>query len=171
MLNWLKYVHDLLHQFQGNHQIKRFEFDENLSFSYSPRRSMSPIRSSSFSLTSTGNSVQLIREDSLIQCYNDLNSRERLTAMDTLRTISDNYDMNRRICFNVIQVNQSFVLLIGLNYFRKHFPLVNVVVMNGNSVFVHNLRLHIQVLIHLKMLFKIILIEMLNLLNYLKLSR
>ncbi|CAF0750238.1 unnamed protein product [Adineta ricciae] len=70
--------------------------------SYTSRRPVSPTRSL-VPLTSSSSSVQAVREDSLIQCYNDLNARERLSAMDILRTVSDDYDMNRRICFAVVQ--------------------------------------------------------------------
>ncbi|UJR24651.1 hypothetical protein I4U23_006025 [Adineta vaga] len=70
--------------------------------SYTTRRSLSPTRSL-VPLTSSSSSVQVVREDSLIQCYNDLNARERLSAMDILRSVSDDFDMNRRICFTVIQ--------------------------------------------------------------------
>lgn len=48
--------------------------------------------------------MQKIRENTLIQRYNDLHVRERLDAMDILRTVSDDYEMNQRICFNIMQV-------------------------------------------------------------------
>ncbi|CAF3778163.1 unnamed protein product [Adineta steineri] len=70
--------------------------------SYVRRRSLSPTRPLVLSTSASG-SVQVIREESLIQCYNDLNARERLNAMDILRTVSDDYDMNQRICFAVVQ--------------------------------------------------------------------
>lgn len=48
-------------------------------------------------------SLQKIRENTLIDRFNELCTRERLHAMDTLRTVSDDYDMNQRVCFNIIQ--------------------------------------------------------------------
>jgi hypothetical protein len=56
------------------------------------------------------NSLQKIRENTLIQRFNDLYARERLDALDILRTVSGDYDMNRRICFSVIQVIISLIL-------------------------------------------------------------
>ena len=114
----------------------------NPFFSYTSRRPVSPTRSL-VPLASSSSSVQAVREDSLIQCYNDLNARERLSAMDILRTVSDDYDMNRRICFAVVQVIRDcfyFIRLITGDSFRKHFQLLNVALMNGNCVFVRNLR-------------------------------
>ena len=75
----------------------------------SPVRSLSPIRPliSSVSI----DSLEKIRENTLIQRFNELYSRERLDAMDTLRTVSDDHDMNQRICFNIIQVKDRFFLI------------------------------------------------------------
>jgi len=89
----------------------------------SPVRSLSPIRPLLSSI-STDSSLQKTREDKLIQRFSDLYSRERHNAMDILRTVSDDYDMNRRICFNVVQVMIFFYfnyLLIYYQNFRKHF--------------------------------------------------
>ena len=77
-------------------------------FSYSRRRSLSPVRPLSptrsfVPITSSDSSLQQIRENTLIQRFNDLYARERLNAMDLLRTVSGDYDMNQRICFTVVQ--------------------------------------------------------------------
>lgn len=48
-------------------------------------------------------SVQKIRENNSIERFNELYARERLDAMDTLRSVSDDYEMNQRICFNIVQ--------------------------------------------------------------------
>lgn len=69
---------------------------------YVRRRSLSPTRSLVVS-SSSNDSLQKIRENTLIERFNELYARERLDAMDTLRTVSDDYDMNQRICFNVVQ--------------------------------------------------------------------
>jgi len=66
------------------------------------RRSLSPV-CPRITSTSSCDSLQKIREDTLIQRFNDLYRRERLDAMDTLRKVSDDYEMNQRICFNVMQ--------------------------------------------------------------------
>jgi len=72
--------------------------------SYVRRRSVSPVRQL-VSLSSSGSdeSLQKIRENTLIDRFNELYSHERLNAMDTLRTVSDDYEMNQRICFNIMQ--------------------------------------------------------------------
>ena len=57
-------------------------------------------------------SLQKARETTLVQRFNDLYARERLDAMDTLRTVSDDYEMNQRICFNIIQVEREIVVSI-----------------------------------------------------------
>ena len=49
-------------------------------------------------------SLQKLRESTLIDRFSELYARERLDALDTLRTVSDDHDMNQRICFNIIQV-------------------------------------------------------------------
>ena len=49
-------------------------------------------------------SLQKLRENTLIDRFSELYARERLDALDTLRTVSDDSDMNQRICFNIIQV-------------------------------------------------------------------
>ncbi len=67
-------------------------------------RSLTPIARPLISSISSDDSIQKIRESTLIQRFNDLYARERLDAMDTLRTVSDDYEMNQRICFNIIQV-------------------------------------------------------------------
>ncbi|CAF3508190.1 unnamed protein product [Rotaria sp. Silwood1] len=75
--------------------------------SYVRRRSLSPIRSLSPTRSllslSSDDSLQKIRENTLIKRFNDLYGRERLDAMDILRRVSDDYEMNQRICFNIIQ--------------------------------------------------------------------
>ncbi len=56
----------------------------------------------------------------MIQRFNELYSRERLNAMDLLRTVSDDYEMNQRVCFNIIQVrkkNKKILFSIKLIYF------------------------------------------------------
>ncbi|CAF0772828.1 unnamed protein product [Rotaria sordida] len=65
------------------------------------RRSVSPARS--LISLSSNDSLQKIRENTLIQRFNDLYARQRLDAMDILRRVSDDYTMNQRICFNIIQ--------------------------------------------------------------------
>lgn len=77
-------------------------------YSYVRRRSLSPIRSLTptrplISSTLSSDFSQKARETTLIQRFNDLYARGRLNAMDILRTVSDDYDMNQRICFNIIQ--------------------------------------------------------------------
>jgi len=74
----------------------------------SPVRSFSPIRPLISSVSN--DSLEKIRENTLIQRFNELYSRERLDALDTLRTVSDDYDMNQRICFNIIQVRKRLFL-------------------------------------------------------------
>ncbi len=64
------------------------------------------------SISTDYGSLQKIREDTLIQRYNDLYARERLDAMDTLRTVGGDYDMNRRICYSVIQVIIFLILFL-----------------------------------------------------------
>ena len=54
--------------------------------------------------TSMDESLQKLRENTLIDRFSELYARERLDALDTLRTVSDDSDMNQRICFNIIQV-------------------------------------------------------------------
>ena len=81
-------------------------------FRYVRRRSLSPTRS--LLLSTSDGSLQKIRENTLITRFNELYSRERLDALDTLRTVSDDYDMNQRICFNIIQVIKT-----GL-FFSRH---------------------------------------------------
>jgi hypothetical protein len=71
-------------------------------YSYARRRSLSPVRPIISSTLAT-DSLQKIRENTLIQRFNDLYARERLDAMDTLRAVSDDYAMNQRICFNIVQ--------------------------------------------------------------------
>ncbi|CAF2130070.1 unnamed protein product [Rotaria magnacalcarata] len=71
--------------------------------SYVRRRSLSPARSLISLSSSSDESLQKLRENTLIQRFNDLYARERLDAMDILRSVSDDYEMNQRICFNIIQ--------------------------------------------------------------------
>jgi len=107
----LKDVHelDLFHRFIGRNSLNQFSLKQTV-FSYVRRRSLSPVRSLTpiarplISSISSDDSIQKIRESTLIQRFNDLYARERLDAMDTLRTVSDDYEMNQRICFNIIQV-------------------------------------------------------------------
>jgi len=47
--------------------------------------------------------TQLIRQDLLIKRFDDLYSRDRLCAMDSLRAFSDNYENNQRIIFAAVQ--------------------------------------------------------------------
>jgi len=54
---------------------------------------------------STSDVTQRIRQEALINRYNDIFSIDRLSAMDTLGRYQDDYDMNQRICFTVIQVS------------------------------------------------------------------
>ncbi|UJR34126.1 hypothetical protein I4U23_021533 [Adineta vaga] len=68
---------------------------------FTPVRALSPVRSL-VSLTKS-DALETVRENTLIQRFNELYSRDRLNALDTLRTVSDDYDMNERICFNIIQ--------------------------------------------------------------------
>jgi len=88
--------------------------------------------------------------------------------MDILRTVSDDYDMNQRICFNIIQVKKNFFcfsIKIFFFNFRKLFQYQNAILLIGNYAFVLNWLLHLQVVIFSKMLFKIILIEILIILK------
>ncbi len=90
----------------------------------SPVRSFSPIRPLISSVSD--DSLEKIRENTLIQRFNELYSRERLDALDTLRTVSDDYDMNQRICFNIIQVRKRLFFINKMNRivfdsFRKPF--------------------------------------------------
>lgn len=71
-------------------------------YSYRRPRSLSPTRPL-LSLSSSDESLQKIREDTLIRRFNELYARERLDALNLLRTVSDNYEMNQRICFNIVQ--------------------------------------------------------------------
>ena len=48
--------------------------------------------------------TQRVREQSLINRFDSMLSRERLDAMTTLRRYSDDHENNQRICFNVVQV-------------------------------------------------------------------
>ncbi len=48
--------------------------------------------------------TQVVRQEALITRFNDLYLRDRLTAMDTLRAYSDNYENNQRIIFAAVQV-------------------------------------------------------------------
>ena len=54
--------------------------------------------------TAADESLQKLRESTLIDRFSELYARERLDALDTLRTVSDDHGMNQRICFNIIQV-------------------------------------------------------------------
>ena len=120
-----------------------------LQFSYVRRRSLSPVRSLTpvrplvSSSSTSDNSLQKLRESTLLQRFNDLYARERLDAMDILRTVSDDYEMNQRICFNIVQVRTKDFLpskpnLKFSSYDRKHSRSPNVVLLNGNYGFVHN---------------------------------
>lgn len=93
-----------------------------LSSSYSRRRSLSPVRPLlSGSSSASDESLQKIRENNLIDRFNELYSHDRLNAMDTLRTVSDDYEMNQRICFNIVQVKQRIVPLKDPFENEKHF--------------------------------------------------
>ena len=48
--------------------------------------------------------TQRVRQESLINRYNDVFSIDRLNAMDTLGRYQSDYEMNQRICNAVIQV-------------------------------------------------------------------
>ena len=87
--------------------------------------------------------LESVRESTLIQRFNDLYARERLNAMDILRTVSADYDLNQRICFTVVQVKTEEIQwsLEWLEMIlRKHFQWLNDVLQNGNYVFVLNWR-------------------------------
>ncbi|CAF1636593.1 unnamed protein product, partial [Adineta ricciae] len=75
--------------------------------SYVRRRSLSPIRAftpaSALVPLTASDTLEAVRENTLVQRFNELYSRERLNALNTLRTVSDDYDMNERICFNIVQ--------------------------------------------------------------------
>ena len=116
----------------------------NIFFSYVRRRSLSPPRRY-FSSISTTQSLQKLRESALVQRFNDLYSRDRLNATNLLRTVSDDYEMNQRICFNVMQVNiyDQYFLFIFLCSFRKLLRYRNVILLIGNYVFVLNWLLHL----------------------------
>lgn len=47
--------------------------------------------------------TQLIRQDLLVKRFDELFCRDRLAAMDTLRTFSDCYENNQRILFSAVQ--------------------------------------------------------------------
>lgn len=106
-------MHELFHLHQGNRYSHSTRGEtKTFLFSYTPRRSLSPVRSSSptrsFAPITSSSSLSApsgsVRESTLIQRFNDLYARERLNAMDILRTISADYDNNQRICFTVVQV-------------------------------------------------------------------
>ncbi|CAF0741978.1 unnamed protein product [Didymodactylos carnosus] len=99
-------------------EIRRIRDDINSIQRRSRSRSLSPRRSyssytpravspltvvRSTSPLSPDEPLQKIRESNLIQRFSDMFVKERLDAMDTLRTVSDDYDMNQRIIFNIIQ--------------------------------------------------------------------
>ncbi|CAF0929927.1 unnamed protein product, partial [Brachionus calyciflorus] len=68
-------------------------------------RSVSPCRVGlpSDSPLSPNHCTQVIRQDSLTARFNDLYTIDRLSAMDTLRTFSDDYENNQRILFAAVQ--------------------------------------------------------------------
>jgi hypothetical protein len=107
ILNLPKDVHELdrFHQFMSKSLFEKYRFFLIIFFSYVRRRSLSPPRQY-FSSISTTESLQKLRESALIQRFNDLYSRERLNAMSVLRSVSDDFDMNERICFNIMQVKK-----------------------------------------------------------------
>lgn len=47
--------------------------------------------------------TQLIRQDLLVKRFDDLYTRDRLCAMDSLRVFSDNYENNQRVIFAAVQ--------------------------------------------------------------------
>lgn len=119
ILNLFKDVHELelvrLHPCQGKTwtiYLKNCFLTIEYPWSYARQRSVSPVRSSSpvrslsptRALVSTDSTLQKVREDTLIQRFNELYTRDRLNAMDILRTVSTDYDMNQRICYNIVQV-------------------------------------------------------------------
>lgn len=66
-------------------------------------RVVSPVCISRVSPLSPNHCTQVVRQEALITRYNDLYLRDRLTAMDTLRTYSENYENNQRIIFAAVQ--------------------------------------------------------------------
>jgi len=66
-------------------------------------RSASRIRA--ISPMSPNHCTQLIRQDLLVKRFDDLFSRDRLAAMDSLRGFSDNYENNQRIVFAAVQAS------------------------------------------------------------------
>ncbi|KAF6026606.1 SPATA18 [Bugula neritina] len=65
---------------------------------------------------STNDVTQRVRQESLINRYNDLFSIDRLSAMDTLSRYQSDYEMNQRICNAVVQ--EAFVA--AKLAFREH---------------------------------------------------
>lgn len=67
----------------------------SLSRSGSRIRAVSPM--------SPNHCTQLIRQDLLVKRFDDLYTRDRLCAMDSLRVFSDNYENNQRVIFSAVQ--------------------------------------------------------------------
>ena len=67
---------------------------------------MSPVRSlsSSFAVLAIDPSERH-RQNSLIERFTDLGGRQRVAAMDLLRTLCEDEANNRRICYNIVQVS------------------------------------------------------------------
>lgn len=59
---------------------------------------------------STTDVTQRVRQESLINRYNDIFSIDRLNAMDTLGRYQGDYEMNQRICNTAIQVTSPMLL-------------------------------------------------------------
>ncbi len=66
-------------------------------------RSCSRLRATS--PMSPNHCTQLIRQDLLVKRFDDLYSRDRLCAMDSLRAFSSNYENNQRIIFAAVQAS------------------------------------------------------------------
>lgn len=69
-----------------------------------PTSACSASRIRAISPMSPNHCTQLIRQDLLVKRFDDLFSRDRLAAMDSLRGFSDNYENNQRIIFAAVQV-------------------------------------------------------------------
>ena len=54
---------------------------------------------------STHDVTQRVRQEALINRFNDVFSIDRLNAMDTLSRYQSDYEMNQRICNAVVQVS------------------------------------------------------------------
>ena len=76
----------------------------------------------------------MVRQEALITRFNDLYLRDRLSAMDILRTYSDNYENNQRIVFSAVQVKKNLKIKMLKHFSINHFKRIHLVHLNEPSM-------------------------------------